>query len=330
VSGRPQHQSSSGRQHHHHHRRSPPGPGSEPERQRLRNNHRSDRDTDPDTDRDERHQSRHPRDLDSSVVVSMSGGESRSMNNSRRHDDNWGETTTVVTGATSDAGYSLDDVRMSGLDKDGSGAAGFRCARYIGAVLAGFVGVVAFLSPIAMLALPKVGIPGWYLSSSTPACEGLLIGVAFKLLILALGSWALFVRRPKSTMPRVFVYRAVVVFLTFVLTFAYWLFFGVRIMFKEENRENGVKNNMEEPLGQTARVDYDGVITFATSFVDALLFIHYLAVILIEVRQMQAQYVVKITRSPDGETHSYTVGQFSVQRLAVWCLEQYYKDFQVI
>lgn len=61
---------------------------------------------------------------------------------------------------------------------------------------------------------------------------------------------------------------------------------------------------------------------------DALLFIHYLAVILLEVRHLQAQFAVKVTRSPDGVSRTYTVGQLSVQRLASWCLDRYYRDFE--
>ena len=70
-------------------------------------------------------------------------------------------------------------------------------------------------------------------------------------------------------------------------------------------------------------------VLYASSLVDALLFVHYLAIILLEIRQIQAQYVIRVTRSPDGDSQVYTVGQLSIQRLAVWVLEQYYKDFQV-
>ena len=79
------------------------------------------------------------------------------------------------------------------------------------------------------LCVAQLGIAGFQLAGTTADAEGLLIGAAFKLLLLAIGSWALFLRRPKSTMPRVFVFRGVVVFLVFILTFAYWLFYGVRI-----------------------------------------------------------------------------------------------------
>ena len=46
-------------------------------------------------------------------------------------------------------------------------------------------------------------------------------------------NFCLFVPQPRATMPRVFVFRAIVLFLVFVLTFAFWLFYGVRI-FKEK------------------------------------------------------------------------------------------------
>jgi len=264
--------------------------------------------------------------MNPNIAVNTNGGDgwgpfALMSTSAQLQDDNWGDTTTVITGATSDVGYSMNDLRMPVSAKVHTNI-GFHCARYIGAFLAGAIGIVAFLSPIAMIILPKVGIRDWRLEDCSPACEGLLVGVAFKLLILAIGSWALFLRRPKATMPRVFAFRAVSVFLTFVLTFAYWLFYGVRILMKPDSM--GKSENDGEAVG------FKSVVSFATSLVDALLFVHYLAVILIEVRQLQVQYVVKITRSPDGETHSYTVGQFSVQRLAVWCLEEYHKDFQVL
>ena len=36
-----------------------------------------------------------------------------------------------------------------------------------------------------------------------------------------------------------------------------------------------------------------------------------------------------LVRSPDGEQSEYTIGKISIQRAAVWILEQYYKDFGV-
>ena len=68
---------------------------------------------------------------------------------------------------------------------------------------------------------------------------------------------------------------------------------------------------------------------FALSLVDSLLFVHYVAIILLEIRQLQPQYAVRVVRSPDGENRVYNVGALSIQRAAVYILEQYYRDFEV-
>jgi len=183
------------------------------EQQRLRGPY----ETDPETDRDDR-----------SVSTRASRVRHRLPPPADADDrgSQWGETTTVLTGATSEFNYSLEDVDES---RDVENSVGFRCARYAGSVFAGVVGIAAFLSPIAMLVLPRVGIDGWRLNVCRPDCEGMLIAVGFKLLILAGGAWALFVRPPRATMPRLAVSRAAVLVLTFVVTFSFWLFYGVRI-----------------------------------------------------------------------------------------------------
>lgn len=55
--------------------------------------------------------------------------------------------------------------------------------------------------------------------------------------------------------------------------------------------------------------DYKGIVQYAVSLVDALLFIHYLAVVLLELRQLQPCFSVCVTRSTDGETRHYNLGQ---------------------
>jgi len=141
-------------------------------------------------------------------------------------------------------------------------------------------------------------------------CEGLLIGFVFKEVILLAASWALFFRRPRATLPRVSIFRAVVVLFIFVLTVAFWLFYGVRII---------------SETGQT----YTQLVQYGVSMADTLLFTHYVAVVMLELRPLQPIFVVKLVRSPDGVARSYTVGQLSVQRLALHCLDHYYRDFEV-
>ena len=225
-------------------------------------------------------------------------------------DDNWGDNTTAITGNTSETGFSVDEFRGKFGKETFEENIGIGCARYIGTVLAGVLSLLGFLSPVAMVVLPKLGIGNWDTEPCAVECEGLLISFAFKLLILCIATVALFFRQPKATMPRVFLFRAVVLFLVFILTFAFWLFYGVRIL-KEKKKE------------------YYDIVKFAVSLVDALLFIHYIAVILLEIRQIQPMFVVKVLRSPDGEGKCYNIGSLSIQRAAAWILEQYYRDFPV-
>lgn len=55
--------------------------------------------------------------------------------------------------------------------------------------------------------------------------------------------------------------------------------------------------------------NYQGIVQYAVSLVDALLFIHYLAIVLLELRQLQPCFSLCVTRSTDGETRHYNLGQ---------------------
>ncbi|NXJ72969.1 VNG2A protein, partial [Rostratula benghalensis] len=224
---------------------------------------------------------------DKSVTI-QAPGEPLLDNESTRgdeRDDNWGETTTVVTG-TSEHSISHDDITR--ITKDMEDSAHLDCSRHLGVSLAGALALLAFLTPLAFMLLPQLLWREELEPCGTP-CEGLFISVAFKLLILLLGSWALFFRRPKAFFPRVFVFRALLMVLVFLLVVSYWLFYGVRIL---DSRDR----------------NYQGVVQYAVSLVDALLFVHYLAVVMLELRQLQPQFTLKAVRSADGASRFYNVG----------------------
>ncbi|KAM6234348.1 LOW QUALITY PROTEIN: vang-like protein 2 [Porphyrio hochstetteri] len=223
---------------------------------------------------------------DKSVTI-QAPGEPLLDNESTRdeRDDNWGETTTVVTG-TSEHSISHDDITR--ITKDMEDSAHLDCSRHLSVSLAGALALLAFLTPLTFMLLPQLLWREELEPCGTP-CEGLFISVAFKLLILLLGSWALFFRRPKAFFPRVFVFRALLMVLVFLLVVSYWLFYGVRIL---DSRDR----------------NYQGVVQYAVSLVDALLFVHYLAVVLLELRQLQPQFTLKAVRSADGASRFYNVG----------------------
>ncbi|XP_067116944.1 vang-like protein 1 isoform X2 [Osmerus mordax] len=221
-------------------------------------------------------------------------------------DDNWGETTTAVTG-TSEHSLSQEDIVR--ITKDLEDSVGLDCRRYLALTLGVVTGLLVFLTPLAFLALPHLLWPSRLQPCGT-ACEGLFISVAFKLLILLLAAWALFFRPRRAGLPRVFAFRALLAVLVLLFVVSYWLFYGVRILDSQDE-------------------NYQGIVQYAVSLVDALLFIHYLAIVLLELRQLQPCFSLGVTRSTDGETRNYNLGQLSIQRAALAILENYYRDFPV-
>ncbi|KAM6949321.1 vang-like protein 2 [Aplochiton taeniatus] len=221
-------------------------------------------------------------------------------------DDNWGETTTVVTGTSVDSCSNEDLTRVAKELDDSSPP---ECRRFLAPALGAVLGLVALLTPLAFLALPQLLWRETLEPCGTP-CEGLYVSLAFKLLVLLISTWALFLRPPRAALPRFFVFRCLLLALVFLFVASYWLFYGVRVL---EPRER----------------DYRGVVGYAASLVDALLFIQYLALVLLEVRHLQPAFCLKVVRATDGASRFYNVGHLSIQRAAVWVLDQYYTDFPV-
>ncbi|KAJ8246693.1 hypothetical protein GJAV_G00254350 [Gymnothorax javanicus] len=222
-------------------------------------------------------------------------------------DDNWGETTTAVTG-TSEHSLSQEDIVRVCKDPEERGVAR-RCRRYLGVAVGVVLGVLVLLTPLAFLTLPQA-LWADQLEPCGTACEGLFISAAFKLLILLMGVWALFLRPSRASLPRVFLFRALLAVLVLLLLLSYWLFYGVRILDTQDR-------------------NYQGIVQYAVSLVDSLLFVHYLAIVLLELRHLQPCFSVCVTRSTDGETRHYNLGQLSIQRAALSILEKYYRDFPV-
>lgn len=237
-------------------------------------------------------------------------------------DEHWGENTTAVT-INSDMDYT-DNQGNNGymnnpsqdLDKwrlETDRGMGFRCRRHLGPLVAGLLSMCALVSPILMAGLPKLGLFGLRNNQLQCGveCDGMLVSLSFKLFTLVIGTWAVFYRNPRSTLPRIHIYRALVCLLIVVFLISFWLFYASHI------------------LKETERVDYAGLVQFALHLVDALLFVHYLALLLIELRHKNPQFYIKVLRSPDGESKGFAIGQMSVQRAAAWILDKYYTEFPI-
>lgn len=195
----------------------------------------------------------------------------------------------------------------------------FRFRRHVGPFVSGLLSVLAVASPVVMVALPNMGV--FHLRESDLVCgvecDGLIVSLAFKLVVLVLGSWAVFLRRPRATLPRIRLFRAVVSLLTVVFLVSFWLFYASHVA-----KRDRVAYKTDHSFLQS-------LVQFAVNLTDSLLFVHYLAVLLMELRHTQAQYYVKVVRSPDGESKGFSIGEMSVQRAAEFVLDRYYSEFPI-
>lgn len=134
------------------------------------------------------------------------------------------------------------------------------------------------------------------------------MNLAVKTLLLFGALWAMYFRRTPADMPRLFFYRAALTFLALFILFAFWLFYSVRILFEREN-------------------SYVVVVTFALSLLDALLYFHYISVIVLELRTLRPEFIINVVRDPDGESQTFSLGMMSIQEAAVNVLRMYYSSF---
>ena len=105
---------------------------------------------------------------------------------------------------------------------------------YLGFICSLIVSVCSFLTPILFIVLPRLSVyKEWRVSDCGLECEGLLIGIAFKMFVLLMGAWAMLARRPRSLLPRMLDLRAILLFFMCIMNFSFWLFFAVRIMFEQ-------------------------------------------------------------------------------------------------
>lgn len=190
-----------------------------------------------------------------------------------------------------------------------------KCHRYSGSITAICICACAFFTPLLMIFLPKLNPISWKVSECGPECDGPLISLSFKLLLLLISSWLLFARKRGANLPRIDLYRCIILALIMLLLLSYWLFFLVR------SSERFIAD-YEVPFKEL-------LISYPVPLVENLLLVHYLAVLLMEIRHRRKIFYVKVVRSPDGSTRSYTIGDLSIQRAAVFILEKYYKDFPV-
>ncbi|CAI5456210.1 unnamed protein product [Caenorhabditis angaria] len=223
------------------------------------------------------------------------------------HDD-WADNTTVLTGVTADS-FTPDEkiIYSPPLGR----VVGRRCSRLVWLIASTLLCIIAVVSAPIMCSMPIIGP---YIGFDMPPircdvdCEGLLFLMAIKTVFLIIAIAVLYCRKAAGDLPRLYFARAALTFLTMFILIAFWMFYTVRIFLEKYD-------------------NYKYIVSYSTSLLDALLWTHYLSVILLELRRLRSQFSVTIVRDPDGEMHTMTIGAGSIQEAAIEILKFYTTNF---
>ncbi|KAK6033379.1 strabismus protein [Ostertagia ostertagi] len=192
--------------------------------------------------------------------------------------EEYGENTTVLTGLTSEHSYSGDDRPV--YEPPMGRVVSRRCSRMLWLSAAGLISLLALVSAPLMCSLPiAMNYVGYHYPQITCEvdCQGYLLLVAIKSLLLIVALWALYWRRAAADLPR--------------------------LMLMEE---------------KALAIRFQ--VTYALSLLDALLYTHYISVIVLELRRLRQEYIVTIVRDPDGESKTMSIGMMSLQEAAIQVL----------
>ena len=249
--------------------------------------------------------------LERSSTRSLGTGSEKMHSRDQSNCEPW-DKETVITDATSNKSSSVENIplkipielELDDITHNQRPGCCDVCMKPFAQVV--FI-LLSIMTPIAFAVLPRLL---WVDEECSIKCIGSLVSLLFRLLILVIAVWAIFFRKSRATLPAINLWKAFLLLLLAVVISISWAFYGIKIF-----------NNKD--------LNYDYVLGFAISVCDCLIFIHYLAVVVLEIKQLKKEFIIKVVRNTDGESRFYSVGQISIQHCASWVLEKYYNDFPV-
>jgi len=219
----------------------------------------------------------------------------------------WSENTTVTARSNSD--YSESQALVPDNHHNGFKYLSLENLMHVVRL---FLFFFTLLSPAIMISIPKMEIMKLKHSQLKcgVGCEGLQVSFAFKIVILAVGSWALLYKQKPASLPRPEISS---------------LLIGVSLtMFVVSSWTVYILNYLQDMRS----IQYESVLTFSSGVLNTLLCFHYLTIILLRI--VQPTFVLHILRSPDGDSRSIHISTVSVQQAASLALSSYYTQFYTI
>ncbi|CAF4816296.1 unnamed protein product [Rotaria sp. Silwood1] len=227
-------------------------------------------------------------------------------------DDNWGETTTITcNGGNEDILTNNNDTSLQ-LNIPNQHLTKKTHHRKRSIMICHFIiyliCLIAFISPILFLTLP-------YLLNQYDLIiindYTFLITIIFKFLLVFLGTLLLLYRRRNTIyLPRINLHQIFFIIILLIIILTYWLYYIFKLL----------QLNIDK---------YEKILLMTSTYEDLLLFLLLLVVMILEIKCLYPKWIVKVVRSPDGQTRQYTIGSMSIQEASIYLLEQYYKDFPV-
>ena len=244
-----------------------------------------------------RHHQRKKRPVDNvPPSTSLDGQDERIEVKILPQDDHWGETTATTCNAgnedtltnTNDTSLQMNDHRHHDYFQPLSKKFHRRTSSLSLSQFALYLlCLIALISPVFFLSLPYALI-----TSEAIAIEDYspFLTIAFKLLFLLLGTSLLFYRRRNvAHLPRIHLHKLCLILTLLTIIVAYWFYYIFKLLQPHVDK-------------------YERILSFTSSYEDLLVFLLLLAVLIFEVKWLYPKWIVKVVRSPDGQTRQYTIG----------------------
>jgi vang-like len=212
-------------------------------------------------------------------------------------DDNWGETTTTTcNGINEDTLTNNNDTSLQIHDNQPHEhfptlttnihrrTLSISISQFIIYLLC----LIAFISPIFFLTIPYALVTSdlILIDDYSP-----MLTIIFKLIFLLFATCLLCYRRRNTTyLPRIHLQKLCLILILFVLILVYWFYYIFKL----------IQPKLEK---------YERILSMTSTYEDLLLFLLILTVFILEVKWLYPKWIVKVVRSPDGQTRQYTIGR---------------------
>jgi len=190
-------------------------------------------------------------------------------------------------------------------------------AQFVSTVI---ISIIAYISPILFLIIPvfkgeaNTATKNNYNVAVKTDCQTNILSIILKLITLSMASYWIFWQKSRIIYPRTHWPRLLSLGMMLLTSGIYWLFYTVTIL----DRPNA---------GQ------ESAVLFSSNCVDTLLYIHVVAIVVMEIRlkspNSDSLFLCEVVRSTDGEQKFYNLSKMTIQEASFILLQYYYRDFSL-